>query len=103
MKKEEFRQKTLSVIDELAETISKLEAKAGEIADDAKGEYREQLENLRNLRDNLSSKLDEYDKIADSKWDVMKESAGSFFASVAEAWKENYSRVADVFKKEHRQ
>ncbi|HOO95623.1 MAG TPA: hypothetical protein PLH60_10805 [Proteiniphilum sp.] len=100
MKKEEFKQKTHQVIDELAETISRLEARAGEIADDAKEEYKEQLEKLRELRDSLSAKLDEYDMMADGKWDVVKESAGNFFASVAEAWKENYGKVADAFRKE---
>lgn len=103
MKKEEFKQKTLQVIDELAETISRLEARAGEIAEDAKEDYKEQLEKLRELRDSLSAKLDEYDTMADSKWDVVKESAGNFFASVAIAWKENYGKVSEAFKKEPRQ
>jgi hypothetical protein len=80
MKKEEFKQKTNEVIDELAEAIS--------------------LNKLRALRDSLSSKLEEYDKVADSKWDVVKESAGNFFASVASAWKENFGKVSDAFKKE---
>jgi uncharacterized protein Yka (UPF0111/DUF47 family) len=100
MRKEEFKQKTYQVIDELAETISKLEARAGEIAEDAKEEYKEQLDRLRELRDSLSAKMEEYDKIADGKWDVVKESAGNFFATVADAWKENFGKVTDAFKKE---
>ena len=100
MKKEEFKQKTNEVIDELAEAISKLEARAGEIAEDAREDYKEQLNKLRALRDSLSSKLEEYDKVADSKWDVVKESAGNFFASVASAWKENFGKVSEAFKKE---
>lgn len=103
MKKEEFKQKTHQVIDELAETISRLEARAGEIAEDAKEEYKEQLEKLRELRNSLSEKLEEYDLMADSKWDVVKESAGNFFGSVTEAWKENYGKVSEAFKKEPRQ
>jgi hypothetical protein len=100
MKKEEFKQKAHDVLDELVEYIAKLENKAGEIAEDAKEEYREQLDNLKGIRDNLSTKLEEYESIADSKWDVIKESAGSFFASVGESWKENYTKVAEAFKKE---
>jgi len=43
--------------------------------------------------------LDEFDKIADSKWDVVKESAGEFFNSVSSAWKESYAKIVDAFKK----
>ncbi len=100
MKKEEFKQKTNEVIDELAEAISKLEARAGEIAGDARKDYEEQLQKLRELRESLSSKLEEYDQVANSKWDVVKESAGNFFASVADAWKENFGKVSEAFKKE---
>ena len=103
MKKEEFKQRTHQVIDELAETISNLEARAGEIAEEAREEYREQLDKLRELREKLSAKLDEYDKLADGKWDVVKESAGSFFSAVAEAWKGNVAKVSEAFKREPRQ
>ena len=99
MNKEEFKQKTRDVLNELTDSILKLEDRAGEIADDAREEYQQQLDNLRNIRDNLSSKLDEYENITDSKWDVVKESAGNFFASVSDSWKENYGKVADAFKK----
>jgi len=102
MKKEEFKQKTRDVLDELTDYISKLEDKAGEIADDAQEEYRNQLDNLKGIRDNLSAKLDEYENIADSKWDVVKDSAGNFFASVAESWKENLGKVTDAFKKDEK-
>ena len=36
MKKEEFKQKTYAVLEELSDYIAKLEDKAGEIAEDAK-------------------------------------------------------------------
>jgi uncharacterized protein Yka (UPF0111/DUF47 family) len=100
MRKDEFKQKTHDVLNELADYISKLEDKAGEIADDAREEYREQLDKLRDIRDNLSSKLEEYENIADSKWDVVRESAGTFFTSVSESWKENFAKVVDAFKKD---
>lgn len=99
MKKEEFKQKTVDVINELADYISKLEDKAGEIAEDAKEEYRERLDKLKEMKDNLSTKLGEYEQVADSKWDVVRESASNFFTSVADAWKENFDKVADAFRK----
>lgn len=99
MRKEEFKRKTRDVLNELAEYIDRLESKAGEIAEDAKEEYQEQLLKLKDIRENLSNKLDEYEKIADTKWDVVKESAGNFFSSVGDAWKENYAKVSEAFKK----
>jgi hypothetical protein len=102
MKKEEFKQKTRDLLNELTDSIIKLEDKAGDVTDDAKVEYRKQLDNLRGIRDNLSAKLEEYENIADSKWDVVRESAGNFFASVAESWKENFGKVTDAFKKDEK-
>lgn len=100
MKRDEFRQKTRKVLDELGDYIAELENKAGEITDEAKGEYYKRLEKLKEIKHNLSAKLEEYEQVADSRWDVVKESANSFFGSVAEAWKENYGKVADAFKKQ---
>ena len=102
MKKEEFKQKTNDVLNELADYISGLEDKAGEIAEDAREGYRERLDNLKGIRDNLSSKLEEYENIADNKWDIVKESAVSFFATVSESWKENFGKIADTLKKERK-
>lgn len=102
MKKEEFKQKTRDLLNELTDSIIKLEDKAGEITDDTRKAYQEQLNNLKGIRDNLSAKLEEYENIADSKWDVVQESAGNFFASVAESWKENFGKVTDAFKKDEK-
>ena len=100
MKKEDFKQKAEAVLAELSDYIAKLEDRAEDIAEDAKEEYREQLEKLRGIKVNLSSKLDEFENVADSKWDVVKESAGNFFASVSDSWKENFGKVADALKKD---
>ncbi|MGI6074224.1 MAG: hypothetical protein ACOYEA_06260 [Fermentimonas sp.] len=99
MKKDEFIQRTHELIDELSEHIDNLEIKANEIKEDAKVEYAEQIENLKDLRDKLSSKLEEYECIADTKWDIIKESAGNFFEDVAKSWKENFSNVSEAFRK----
>lgn len=99
MKKDEFKSKAKNVLDQVVDRISELEGKINYVAEDLKEEYFKQIENLRDIRDNLSSKLDKYDNIADNKWDVVKESASNFFSSVSEAWKENYDKVAEAFKK----
>ena len=79
--------------------IDKLDRKADEIADEAKEEYREQLDNLKGIRDNLATKLQEYENVADDKWEVIRESAGDFFTTVSNSWKENRERVMDAFNK----
>ena len=99
MKKDEFKQKTVDVINELADYITKLEEKAEELAEDAKEEYSERLDKLKEMKDNLSAKLAEYEQVADTKWDVVKESAGNFFTTVSDAWKENFDKIADAFRK----
>lgn len=103
MKKDDFKQKTQKILDELIEYIDKLEQKVDDIAEDAKEEYYEQLDKLRGIRDNLSSKLDEYEKIAEPKWNVVKESAGNFFNDISKSWKENFANVSEVFKKDKKE
>jgi hemoglobin-like flavoprotein len=77
-----------------------LEEKVDEIAEDTRDAYRERIDYLKGVKDKLSLKLEEYENIADGKWDVVKDSAADFFVSVSDAWKENYAKVADAFKKE---
>ena len=98
MKKEEFKQKMNEVLNELADYISGLEDRAGEIAEDAREVYRERLDNLKGIKDKLSSKLDEYEDIADGKWEVVRDSAADFFSSISESWKENFEKITDAFK-----
>jgi cytidylate kinase len=74
--------------------------KASEVADDAKEEFSDQLEKLKELRDSLSSKLEEYEKIAEPKWEVIRDSAGKFFEAVSIAWKENFANVSEAFRKD---
>lgn len=100
MIEEDFRQRTQKVIDELAAYIERLEKKASEVADDAKEEFSDQLEKLKELRDSLSSKLEEYEKIAEPKWEVIRDSAGKFFEAVSIAWKENFANVSEAFRKD---
>lgn len=104
MKKDDFKQKAHEVLDELIEYIDKLEQKANDIADDAKDEYYQQLENLRGIRDKLSAKLEDYEKRIEPKRDIIrnieiiKDSICNFFEDVAESWKENYNNVTEELK-----
>lgn len=99
MKRGDFKQKTHELLEELREFISNLEQKTDEIAEDAKESYYEQLENLKGIRDKLADKLNEYDEISDTKWDVIRDSAEDFFSTVADSMKKNFSRVTEAFKK----
>ena len=98
MKKDDFKEKAYQIVNDLADRIDKLEEKANEIAEDKKNEYREQLDKLKETRDKLVLKLKEYERLTEGKWSVIRESAGSFFGSVAEAWRENYRKVVDAFR-----
>lgn len=99
MNNDNFKQKTHELLDELKEFINNLEKKADEIAEDAKEEYYEQLNNLKGIRDKLASKLEKYEGISDTKWDVIRDSAEDFFSTVADSMKKNFSRVTEAFKK----
>ena len=99
MKRDDFKQRAYEILHELADRIDKLDRKADEIADDAKEAYYQQLDNLKGIRDNLAAKLQQYEKVGDSKWDVICDSASDFFTTVSNSWKENRARVMDAFKK----
>ncbi|MDR1516757.1 MAG: hypothetical protein LBS52_01430 [Dysgonamonadaceae bacterium] len=101
MIKEEFKQKIRDVLNELADRIAELESKADTIADNAREEYAKQLETLRELKEKLVAKMDEYEYLSEGKWDVVRSSAVEFIGAVSAAWKESYAKVAEAFKKEH--
>ncbi len=99
MNKYEFKQKTQEVLDQLEAKIEEMKRGVENIADDAREEYAEQMDKLGALKDELSEKLGKFDEIAESKWDVVRDSASHFFASVSEAWKEDFGKVRVAFKK----
>ena len=100
MNKQEFKQKTQEILDQLDAKIDEMKQGISNIAEDAKDEYAEQIEKQKSLKDELSEKLGKFDDVAENKWDVVKESAASFFSKVGEAWKEDFERVKQAFKKE---
>ena len=100
MNKQEFRERSYKILDQLESRIAEMKADIADIADDAKIEYAEQIEKFSHLRDDLANKLSRFDAVAESKWSVIREGASSFFNTVAESWKENYAKVVESFKKE---
>lgn len=100
MNKQEFKQRTQEILDQLDAKIDEMKQGVANIAEDAKEEYAEQIEKLKGLKNELSEKLGKFDDVTENKWDVVKESATSFFSKVGEAWKEDFERVRQAFKKE---
>ncbi|HHT29445.1 MULTISPECIES: hypothetical protein [Petrimonas] len=100
MIKQEFRQRAQEILDQLEEKIDEMKQGISNIAEEARDEYAEQLEKLKSLRDELAEKLTTFDDIAESRWDVVRESAISFFSKVSEAWKEDFERVKQAFRKQ---
>ena len=99
MNKQEFKQKTQETLDQLEAKIEEMTQGVNNIAEDAKEEYAEQLEKLKDIKDELSEKMGKFDDMAENKWDIVKESAASFFSKVGEAWKEDFERVKQAFRK----
>ncbi|NLX81870.1 MAG: hypothetical protein GXZ03_09955 [Proteiniphilum sp.] len=99
MDKQEFKTNIQSLIDQLETRIDDLGDKIEDIADDVKDEYAGQIERMKKLKDDLVEKLEQYDLLSDSKWDVVKDSAASFMSKVAEAWREDFEKVKDAFSK----
>ena len=98
MKKEEFRQKAHSVLDEVMNHIAEMEKKANEVSEDMKHEYNQKIKRLKEIQHDLSKKLEDYETISESRWEVVKESFSDFLDKVNDAWKENYDKAKSAFK-----
>lgn len=98
MKNEEFRQKAHSVLDEVINHINEMEKKAGAVSDDLKHEYNQKLARLKEIKKDLTAKLDDYEVLTESRWDVVKDSFDEFLDQVYDAWKENYNKAKSAFK-----
>lgn len=86
MKKEDFRQKAHSILDEVINHIAEMEKKANDVSDDMKDEYNKKMERLKEIKLDLTSKLNEYEEMTESRWDVVKESFDEFLVKVTKAW-----------------
>lgn len=99
MKKEDFRQKAHSVLDEVIDHINEMEQKVDKVSDDLKDEYNKKLERLKEIKLDLTNKLDDYEGMTESRWDVVKESFNEFLDRVNKAWKDSYGKASSAFKK----
>lgn len=98
MKKEEFRQKAHSTLDEVINHIAEMEKKANEVSDDMKEEYNKKLLRLKEIKIDLTKKLDEYEDMTETRWDIVKESFEEFLGRVNKAWKDSYNKASSAFK-----
>lgn len=99
MKKEDFRQKAHSVLDEIINHIAEMEKKANEVSDDMKEEYKEKIARLQEIKHDLTKKLEDYEGMTENRWDVVKESFEEFLVRVNKAWKVSYRKASTAFKK----
>ncbi len=98
MKKEDFRQKAHSVLDEVINHIADMEKKANDVTDDLKDEYNKKLARLKEIKLDLTKKLDDYEGMTESRWDIVKESFSEFLDRVNKAWKDSYDKASSAFK-----
>ena len=98
MKKEEFREKAHSVLDEVINHIADMEKKANDVTDDLKDEYNKKLARLKEIKLDLTKKLDDYEGMTESRWDIVKESFSEFLERVNKAWKDSYDKASSAFK-----
>lgn len=99
MKKEDFRVKAHSVLDEVINHIAEMEKKANEVTEDLKDEYNKKLSSLKEIKLDLTKKLEDYDGMTESRWAVVKESFSEFLDKANKAWKDSYDKAASAFKK----
>ena len=99
MKKEDFRQKAHSVLDEVIHHIAEMEKKANEVSGDLKDEYNKKLVRLQEIKLDLTQKLEDYEGMTESRWSIVKESFSEFLDKANKAWKDSYDKASSAFKK----
>ncbi len=70
-----YVQKLKAQIDDWNADISKLEAKAGQAAADARIKYEQSLDSLRAERDQVSNKLEQIQESSEDAWEGFQDSA----------------------------
>ncbi len=80
-KKDEYANKLKSFIDDLNKQIDVLQAKAEKSGADAKVKYQEQLEDLKERRGELQSKLKKIREASGETWEDFKKNADKFWQS----------------------
>jgi hypothetical protein len=95
MEREEFKEKTKKSIDDLFIRIEKLEAKMKKAKADAKVEYKDEIDELRQKKAEMQSLLDKMENAVGDKWEEVK----TAFNESAPSFKEGFARLAKIFSK----
>lgn len=92
--KDAYVQKLKAKIDEWNAEIDKLSAKANQSQADLKLRYLEQIEELREKRNEVEAKLDALQEASGSAWDEIKEGLEDSF----HVWKNSFSKAKAAFE-----
>jgi chromosome segregation ATPase len=96
MEKEEFKQKAKQTIDDIFAKIDELQIKMDKAKAETKVKYKNEIEELKKKKAELQTRYDKLEDVVEDKWEDVKkafsESAGSF--------KEGFSRLGKIFKKD---
>jgi len=95
MEREEFKEKAKKSIDDLFVRIEKLEAKMNQVKADAKVEYKEEIDALRQKKEEMQGLLDKVENAVEDKWEEVK----AAFNESAPSFKEGFSRLGKIFNK----
>jgi hypothetical protein len=96
MEREEFKQKAKQSIDDLFTRIEQLEAKMDKAKDDAKVKYKDEIEELKLKKADLQAKYEKLENAVEDKWEEVKNA----FIESAPSFKQGFSRIGQLFKKE---
>ena len=92
--RDEYLQKFKTKLDEWNADIDKLEAKARDAQADAQGQYHEQLESLRETRDDALKRYNEMQNATVDAWDAMAQGAEKAWQS----WLDAFADARSKFK-----
>lgn len=92
--KSAYRQKLEARFDQWRAEIDKLQAKATEAGADARLEYQEEIEKLRDQQEDARAKLDELDNASDEAWEDLKSGIENAWDDLGEAVKSARERFA---------
>ena len=96
MEREEFKQKAKQSIDDIFARIEQLEAKMDKAKADAKGKYKDEIEELKLKKADLQSKYEKLENAVEDKWEEVKNA----FIESAPSFKEGFSKLGKIFKKD---
>ena len=65
----------------------------------SRAEIKEKIERLKEIKLDLTKKLDDYEGMTETRWDIVKESFEEFLVRVSKAWQVSYKKASTAFKK----